>query len=162
QTTTRSDDNAFRRQRLPHQRDCPRQIALHQRSWNAQDPVPSPTEFDIAASVSRTTLSVVGITIDLDDERDLASEEIDDVIADDLLPAKGHPETLAANGGKQESLRVGRVVQHVAGTSLEKSALFLSVDEHGTSSARRKPGLCASPRRPRDRVLNSPKLTPLT
>lgn len=86
--------------RLPHQRDCRRQIALHQRSRNTQHPVTSPTKFDIAASVSRAALGVVGITIDPDDERDLANEEIDDVTFDDLLAPKRHPQTLA--GGKQE------------------------------------------------------------
>jgi len=47
---------------------------------------------------------MIRITIDFDDERDLAREEVDNEWPNDLLSPEGNAQTLAANGGPEELL----------------------------------------------------------
>lgn len=78
-------------------------------------------ELLIAPRVSCRLMRMQHIAVDLDDARGLASEEIDDVLADDLLA-----EESAEQCGPKERLRVGGVEAHEA-SALEEE--LFGVDE---------------------------------
>ncbi|HXS17134.1 MAG TPA: hypothetical protein VN764_08095 [Polyangiaceae bacterium] len=64
---------------------------------------------------------MIGIAIDLYDERNLSREEINNEWPDDLLSPKGDSQALAANGGPEQLLRPGRVKAHSTRAFLQKS-----------------------------------------
>jgi len=54
----------------------------------------------LTCHVSGDPLSMIDVTVDLDDERNFASTKIDDVITDKLLATKADTQALAANHRK--------------------------------------------------------------
>jgi hypothetical protein len=107
-------------ERVPDELHGRRQIPFHKRRGNAQHPKPRPPELGIPPSIQGDLLRMVDVPIDFHDERSRTTEEVHDVIADDLLAAKLDPEPLATNGGPEKHFRVGGIVPHEAGTSLEE------------------------------------------
>jgi hypothetical protein len=65
---------------------------------------------------------MIGVPIDFDDERDLARQEVNDVLADDLLSPKGDSQALSANGGPKQLFRKRGVMTHEASPLFEESA----------------------------------------
>jgi hypothetical protein len=127
---------------LPDELHGCRQILFHKRCGNTQHPKPRPAELGIPAGIQGDLLRMVEVPIDLHDESSRTTEEVDDVIADDLLAPKLDPEALAAHGGLEKHFRVGGIVPHEAGTSLEELfAIGRKNESHEDLSTRSDAGL---------------------
>ena len=104
-------------ERFPDQRDSRRQVLFHQRRGNAQHPKPSPPELCVPPDIQCDLPGMVEVPIHLHDETSRPAEKVHDVIADDLLPTKLHPEPLAPNAGPEEHFRVRGMMPHEAARS---------------------------------------------
>jgi hypothetical protein len=91
-------------QRLNHKRGSRHQVTLDQRSGNSQDAEAPARELPIASRVVSALPFVPRVPINLDDERGLPGEEVDDVIANHDLT----PKLQAEQATKARSLEAAR------------------------------------------------------
>ena len=109
------------KQRLNHKRGSLHEITFDERSRNPQDAKAPLRELPITSRVVSALPLVARIPIDFDDERGLAREKVDDVVADDDLPTKLDTEQSAsAHQAPHERLGVSGRMPHAPSALLEE------------------------------------------
>ena len=116
-------------QRLNDKRGRRHQVTLDQRPRNAQDAEAFARELPIPSRVVSALRLVALVPINLDDERRLACEEVDDVIAnDDLAPKLDAEQAASPHQAPHQRLRVRGIL------AKRQSALFEERFAGGTLS----------------------------
>jgi hypothetical protein len=108
------------------------QVGHNHLDLETQHAIPRALENSLAPRVGATAPRVTA-TIDLDHQPRRRRQKVDDVLADDHLPAKANPELAPLDSLPQPRLRQRRAEPHFARADFELRSALMGLMRHRTS-----------------------------